>query len=107
MTPDRLYSMDESGFTQKQKSEKVVALRRLGNVWMKSENANFNMTYVVAVSKTGSMAPPLLIIPGQILNQDFLYGCDIPGFVVTCVPKCFMNASLSVKFLEDFDFVCS
>ena len=79
LTPDRLWNMDETGFAQKQKSRKVIAFNGSGNMWTKSADANFHMTYVVAVSATGIVAPPLMIIPGQRLNRDLLDGCDIPG----------------------------
>ena len=54
-------------------------------------NTNFHMTYDVAVSTTGAVAPLLLIIPGQRSNRDLLNECDIPGAVVICVPKGFIN----------------
>jgi hypothetical protein len=94
--------MDETGFAQKQKSRKVIAFKGSGNVWTKSADANFHMTYVVAVSATGVVAPPLMIIPGQRLNRDLLDGCDIPGARVTCAPKGFMNSALFLRWLEHF-----
>ena len=86
LTPDRLWNMDETGFSQKQKSRKVIAFRGSGNVWTKPADADFHMTYAVAVSANGAVAPPLIINPGQRLKRDLLDGCNIPGSHVTCTP---------------------
>ena len=86
-TAELLYNMDKTGFSQKQKSEKVVALQGSGNVWTKSVDTNFYITYVLYVYETGAVMPPLLIIPGHRLNQNLVDGYDTPGYVATCVPN--------------------
>ena len=55
---------------------------------MEFTDSKYHIAYVVYVSETGDVAPQLLIIIGQRLNRNFLYGCDIPGAVVTCATKC-------------------
>ena len=45
----------------------------------------------MSVSATGDVAPPLLIINGQIFNRYFLYGYDISGAVVACATKGFVG----------------
>ena len=105
LTADLLYNVDKTGFSHKYKSEKFIALWRSGIVWNILADSNFHMTYVVAVSENVAVvAPPLLIFPGQRLNQDLLDGCDIPGAVVTCAPVVFMNSSLFMELVEHFAF---
>ena len=50
---------------------------------MKSVDSNSHMMYDVLLYTTGNMLPKSLIISVQILNQYILYGCDIPGSVVS------------------------
>ena len=45
----------------------------------------------MSVSATGDVAPPLLIINGQVFNRYFLYGSDISGAVVACTTNSFVE----------------
>ena len=47
------------------------------------------MTFVVCVSTTKSVAPPLLLLPGKRVNRDVLEGYDIEGANITTAPKRF------------------
>ena len=62
------------------------------------------MTYDMDMSATGSVGSLPLIFPGHILNWNLIDGCDITGTVLTCTPKGFMHALLSLKLLDHFDF---
>ena len=65
---------------------------------MKLVDSNSHMMYDVLLYTTGNMLPKSLIISVQILNQYILYGCDIPGSVVSWAPIGFMNVLLFVKW---------
>ena len=94
--------MDETGFIQKQNYRKVVFSKGSSNVWSKYDDANLYMTFVVCVSAAETVAPPLLIVPGNWSNRDVPEGCDIKGAHVTTPPKVFINSTLFLNWIVFF-----
>jgi hypothetical protein len=68
LTSDRIFNMDETGFAQKSKSKKVIAVQGSKNVSSKSADASFHLTIVACISASGFVVPPMFIIPGQRIN---------------------------------------
>ena len=79
--------MDKYRLSKKQISQKMIYFWGSRKLCTKLVYTNFYIVYVVAVSETGAVAPPLLIIPGKILNRNFPHGCEIPGSKVIFTPK--------------------
>ena len=52
------------------------------------------MTFVVCVSADKSVAPPLLILPGNPLNGGVLGSLNVEGDNITIAPKDFINSTL-------------
>ena len=100
---NRLFNMDETGFAQKHKSKRVIAITGSKNMWSKSVEASFHMTIVACVAATGFVVPPLFIVPGQRLNQDTMDACSIPGSTMTVASKGFMNAKIFIQWLMHFE----
>ena len=95
--------MDETGFAQKGKAKKVVAVAGSKNVWSKTADANFHLTIVAAVAANGFAVPPMFIVPGQRLNRDLMDDCCVDDAVVLTAQKGFMNAGLFLCWLEHFE----
>ena len=70
---DHIHNMDETGFIQNKNSCKLAVSKGSRNVWSKYSDANFHITFVVCVSDSKDVAPPLLNIPGKRLNRDVSY----------------------------------
>nr|CCA14821.1 PREDICTED: similar to ENSANGP00000028549 putative [Albugo laibachii Nc14] len=96
--------MNETGFGQKTKSRKVIAVCGPKNVWTKCIDMSFHLALVACVSASGSCLPPLFLLPGQCLNRDMLSKCSVPGATVTVAPKALTNQAtfVFVKWLEHF-----
>ncbi|RLN80069.1 hypothetical protein BBJ28_00026262 [Nothophytophthora sp. Chile5] len=62
---DRVFNMDETGFSQKSRQTKVIAVKGSRNVWSKSTQCNFHLTIVACVSAVGFICPPLYILPAN------------------------------------------
>jgi hypothetical protein len=99
---DRIFNMDETGFAQRSRSKKVVAVSGSKNVWSKSIDANFHLTIVAAASARGHVLPPVFIVPGQRLSRDVLDECDVEGAKITTAPKGFVNQFLFMSWLDHF-----
>ena len=94
--------MDETGFAQKNKTRKVIAVTGLKNVLLKILEASFHMTIVACVSANGFYVPPLFIIPDQRLNSAIMDQCSINASTVTVSTKGFMNSNIFIKLLDHF-----
>ena len=102
LTNDRVFNMNETGFGQKTKSRKVIAVRRSKNVWTKCIDMSFLLTLVACVSALGSCLPPLFLLPVQRLNRDILSECIVPGATFAVAPKASINQAIFVKWLGYF-----
>jgi len=102
MDGDRVFNMDETGFSQKARNKKVIALAGSSNVWSKTAEANFHMTIVAAASAKGTSLPPVFVVPGMRLNRDVLDECSIPGAKITTAPKGFVNQDLFSSWIRHF-----
>nr|CCA19915.1 hypothetical protein ALNC14_060580 [Albugo laibachii Nc14] len=104
LTNDRVFNMDETGFGQKTKSRKVIAVRGPKNVWTKCIDMSFHLTLVACVSASGSCLPPLFLLPGQCLNRDILSKCSVSGATVAVAPKALTSQAtfVFIKWLEHF-----
>jgi hypothetical protein len=102
LTSDRIFNMDETGFAQKNKAKKVIAVHGSRNVWSKSVEASFHLTIVACVGANGFVVPPLYVVPGQRLNRDVMDACPIDGSAVSVAKKGFMNSALFLRWLDHF-----
>jgi hypothetical protein len=105
LTSDQIFNMDETGFSNKNKTKNVIAVKGSRNVWSKSVEASAHLTVVGAASASGFVVPPLYIVPGQRLNRDVLDACSIFGSVVTVSAKGFMTSKVFLKWLSHFESV--
>ena len=64
--------MGDTGFIQKQNFCKVVVSKGSRNVLSKFPGANFHMKFVVYVSTSKYVTPPLLIIPVKRFNRNVM-----------------------------------
>ena len=103
ISPERIFNMDETGFAQKNKSKKVVAVHGSKNVWSKTVEAHSHLTIAACVSGIGFVVPPLFIVPGKRLNRDLMDACEIHGSTICTAPKGFMNSSVFLRWLEHFE----
>jgi len=103
LSTDRVFNMDETGFAQKSKCKKVIAVHGSKNVWSKSVEASFHLTLVACVGASGFVVPPMFIVPGKRLNRDVLDSCPIAGSVVSVSPRGFMNSNLFIQWLVHFE----
>ena len=69
MTDDCIFSMDKTGFAQKNKTRKVIAVTGSKKLWSKSVEASFHTTIVDCVDANGFYVPPLFLILGQRFNR--------------------------------------
>ena len=56
-------------------------------MWSKCADANFYMNFFVCVSDDKSVAPPLLILPGNRFNREVISGFNIEGANIKTAPK--------------------
>ena len=88
--------MDDTGFIQKQHYFKVVVSEVSRNVWSKCADVNFHTNFFVCVYDAKYVAPPLLILPGKLLNRDVIKGCDIEGDYITTPSKGLINSTFKM-----------
>lgn len=68
--PSRVFNLDESSFMLCPKSEKVLAIKGQKNVVeIVKGSEKDNITVLVNVNADGSVAPNLIVFPGQRLPQ--------------------------------------
>ncbi len=63
LTADRIFNMDETGYSQCAKNQKVVAVSGSRNVWGRVMEMSFHCTIVAAASAAGFVVPPSLSRP--------------------------------------------
>ena len=102
VTPQQIFNMDETAFATKGVSRKVVALKGSRNVWTKTVNTSFHVTFVACISATGFALPPLIIVPGKRLNRDVMNASTVEGACITTAPKGWINADIFNKWLIMF-----
>nr|CCA19383.1 PREDICTED: similar to ENSANGP00000028549 putative [Albugo laibachii Nc14] len=100
LTKERVFDMEETGFGQKTKSRKVIAVRGSRNVCTKCIDMSFHLMLVACVSASGSCLWPLFLLPGQHLNRDILSECSGFGTTLPVAPKTFKNRAIFVQWLE-------
>lgn len=74
LTPDRIYSVDETGFSSVAKSQpKIIATKgkKQVGVLTQAERGQLN-TVEVCVSATGTWLPPFFIFPRHRMHTDML-----------------------------------
>ena len=57
LSSESIYNMDETGFSQKSKNKKVIAVHGSKNVWSKSVERSFHLTMVCCVSASCFVVP--------------------------------------------------
>ncbi|OQR96207.1 hypothetical protein ACHHYP_16594 [Achlya hypogyna] len=103
LSADRIFNMDETGYSQSSKSRKVVAVSGSRNVWGHVMEMSFHCTIVAAASASGFVVPPLFLVPGLRLQRDLLDACVVDGAVVGVTLKGFMNAISFRLWLVHFE----
>ena len=84
-------------------SRNVVVKKGYRNVWSKSSNDNFHMTFIVCVSAAKYVAPPLFSIPVKRLSRGVIVCYSIGGSHVTSAPKGFIDYTLFLNWIIFFD----
>ena len=97
LLPDRVFNMDETGFSQKSKPKKCVAVTRSKHLWSKSIDDNLYLTITKCLSANGFVLTPMFVVPGQRLNQDVMDKYTIKGSIISFSQKEFMNSRLFVE----------
>ena len=92
----------KTGFAQKNRTRKVIAVNISKNVWSEIVEASFHMTIVACVSANGFSFPPLFTLPGQRFNRATIEQCSITGSTATVAHKGFMNSNIFIKWLDHF-----
>jgi hypothetical protein len=84
LTPDRIFNMDETGFSSVQKPQKVFARKGKHQVGaITSGERGRNITFVCCVSASGMYVPPLIIYPRKHLKAELTEGAP-PGSIYAC-----------------------
>ena len=94
--------MGDTGFIQKQNFCKVVVSKGSRNVLSKFSDANFHIKFVVYVSSSKYVTPPLLIIPVKRFISNVIEVCNIEGYNITTAPKGFINSTLLLSCIALF-----
>jgi len=102
LTPDRVYNMDETGFTAVQKPQKVFAKKGKHQVGaITSSERGKNVTFVCCVSASGSYVPPLVIYPRKRLKNELTEGAP-SGSIFACQKNGWINVELFSVWMEHF-----
>ena len=102
VSSDRIYNMDETGFSAVQKPQKVFARKgkhQVGSIT--SCERGRNITFVCCVSASGQYIPPLVIYPRKNLKMELTEGAP-PGSVFACQENGWINSDLFMKWFEHF-----
>ena len=99
---NRIFNMDVTGFAQKNKTRKIIAVTASKNVWLKSVEASFHITIVACVSANGFSVPPLFVLLGRQLNHVSMDQFYITRRTVTVATKGFVNSNIFIKLLDHF-----
>ena len=94
--------MDETGFSQKHRSKKVIAMTGSRNVWSRDVGETFHMTIACCVGAEGTAVHPFYILPGQRVDRDILDGVLQKNSCVTLSNKGFMMEHLFRKWMSHF-----
>jgi len=101
-TPDKIFNVDESGFTVVHKPGKVLAKKGEKQVGkMTSGEKGETMTIVCAVSATGIFVPPMLVFKRKRMTKLLLRGSPA-GSIGSCSTNGWIDSTLFVRWLNHF-----
>ncbi|GFN83211.1 trafficking protein particle complex subunit 10 [Plakobranchus ocellatus] len=100
LSPDRLYSADDTNFSLCPKSQKLIADNTSEVVYNTISNTRTNITVHACVSAAGHYLPPLIIYPYKRMPQsDVLDGFD--GAIMSHSRKGCITAEIFLSWLEE------
>lgn len=102
LTAERIYNMDETGFSMVQKPQKVFARRGKHQVGaITSCERGRNVTFVCCANAAGHYVPPLVIYPRKRMKIELTEGAPA-GSIFECQENGWINSELFVVWLEHF-----
>jgi hypothetical protein len=102
LTPDRIFNMDETGFSSVQKPQKVFARKGKHQVGaITSGERGRNITFVCCVSASGMYVPPLIIYLRKHLKAELTEGAP-PGSIYACQENGWINTDLFLVWFDHF-----
>jgi transposase len=101
--PQSIWNMDETGFRIGiPGGERVIVPRAAKELYTPSPENRTSITILEAVSATGEVIPPVLVIPGKI-HMDSWYHSNLQGTeLVVLSDSGFSNSQLALRWLEHF-----
>ena len=102
LTPNRIFNMDETGFTAVQRPQKVLAKKgkhQVGSIT--SAERGKNVTFVCCVSAVGQYVPPLIIFPRGRMNHELSQNAPL-GSIAACQKRGWITTELFTMWFEHF-----
>jgi hypothetical protein len=102
LTAERVFNVDETGFTAVQKPQKVLARKgkhQVGSIT--SCERGRNITFVCCSSASGRYVPPMIIYPRKNLKIELTEGAP-PGSIYACQENGWINCDLFLIWFEHF-----
>jgi hypothetical protein len=102
-SPNRLFSVDETGITVVQhKTSTVIALKGKKAVdTLSSSERGALVTVVTCMSASGIFVPPLLVFPRKNTKLELLDGTP-PGTIGVCHPSGWIQSEIFTKWFQHF-----
>jgi len=102
LTSEKIFNVDETGFSAVQKPQKVFARRGKHQVGaITSCERGRNVTFVCCVNASGRYIPPLVIYPRKNLKMELTEGAP-PGSIFGCQENGWINCDLFRLWFEHF-----
>lgn len=102
LTAEQIFNMDETAMECKGSTRRVIACKGSKNVWGKTANPSFHLTFVAAINAAGFSLPPFLIMPGQRAKRSLLDEATLPNTCFTMAKKGWINSDIFQKWVEWF-----
>jgi len=99
LSPNRIYCMDETGFSPSAGSSYVIAKKGARQVYSVVSDRREHLTLVAHASANGQAGSPMFIIPKKV--QNFL-GSHFPGASVCASAKGYMDSGLFIEWCTHF-----
>lgn len=104
LSAERIWNMDESGFSVSSRLQKVLAQKNSRQVHkIATRNSIEHLSVCPTISAAGAFIPPLLIYKGSNVRQDLLSGASVPsGTVAAFTDTGYMHESVFRMYIEHF-----
>ena len=100
--PQHVWNMDETSMSMQHKPPKILAIRGMKNLKIRSSNSRETVSVVGCGNAVGRFNPPLIIVPGKTIQT--LHTCNVSEGPVdakwTFQDKGVMDDSLSVEWFK-------